>query len=158
MQWNCAFSKAIVRFRNVFGKYAALKRLSHEILGPVYWPVWMHLGLNKNRFWLLNFEEAPSIWGSHFKFWCVSVQSFSENGDSVANPSPRTGDSVANHSWRFYDSPRNFYILSSVSRRTACQKSTKIGDPQAQLPIHLRDSKNLGESLAWNASKLKMII
>ncbi len=55
-----------------------LKGLSHEIFGPVYWPVWMHLGLNKNCFWFLNFEEAPSIWGSHFKFWCVSVQTFSE--------------------------------------------------------------------------------
>ncbi len=38
-----------------------LKGLSHEIFGPVYWPVWMHLGLNENRFWFLNFEEAPSI-------------------------------------------------------------------------------------------------
>jgi hypothetical protein len=28
-----------------------LKGLSHEIFGPVYWPVWMHKGLNKNRFW-----------------------------------------------------------------------------------------------------------
>jgi hypothetical protein len=54
------------------------KVLSHEIFGPVYWPVWMHLGLNKNRFWFLNFEEAPAIWGSHFKFWCVSFQTFSE--------------------------------------------------------------------------------
>jgi hypothetical protein len=36
----------------------------------------MHLGLNENRFWFLNFEEASSIWGSHFKFWWV--QTFSE--------------------------------------------------------------------------------
>jgi hypothetical protein len=36
------------------------------------------MGLNKNRFWFLNFKEAPSIWGSHFKFLCVSVQTFSE--------------------------------------------------------------------------------
>jgi hypothetical protein len=38
-----------------------LKGLSHEISGPVYWPVWMHIGLNKNSFWFLNFKEAPSI-------------------------------------------------------------------------------------------------
>ncbi len=40
-----------------------LKGLSHEIFRPVffYWPVWMHLGLNKNLFWFLNFKEAPSI-------------------------------------------------------------------------------------------------
>jgi hypothetical protein len=38
-----------------------LKGLSQEIFGPVYWPVWMHLGLNKNRFRFFNFKEAPSI-------------------------------------------------------------------------------------------------
>jgi hypothetical protein len=38
-----------------------LKGLSHEIFRPVCWPVWMLLGLNKNRFWFLNFKEAPSI-------------------------------------------------------------------------------------------------
>jgi hypothetical protein len=51
-----------------------LKGLSHEIFGPVYWPVWIHKGLNKSHFWFLNFKEAPSIWGSHFKFLCVSVK------------------------------------------------------------------------------------
>jgi hypothetical protein len=61
-------------------------------------------------------------------------------GDSVANHSPRTGDSVANHSRRFYDFPRNISTLSSVSRRTANQKSTKIGEPHAQLLIVLRVS------------------
>jgi hypothetical protein len=55
-----------------------LKGLSHEIFGPVYWPVWIHLGLNKNRFWFINFKEALSVWGRHFKFWCVSVQTFPE--------------------------------------------------------------------------------
>jgi hypothetical protein len=43
------------------GLIAVLKGLSHEIFGPVFWPVWMHIGLNKNRFWFLNFKEAPSI-------------------------------------------------------------------------------------------------
>jgi hypothetical protein len=133
-----------------------LKGLSFEIFEPVCWPVWIHLGLNKNRFWFLNFKEAPSILGSHFRFLCVSVQLATE--DLVANPFPRTGDSVVNHSWRFYDSPINIYTLSSVSRRTANHKFTKIGEPQAQLPILLRDSKNLGECLAWNMSKLKIII
>ncbi len=28
----------------------SLKELSHEIFVPVYWPVWIHLGLNTNRF------------------------------------------------------------------------------------------------------------
>jgi hypothetical protein len=40
---------------------APLMGLSHEIFGPVSLPVWMHLGLNKNRFWFLNVKEAPSI-------------------------------------------------------------------------------------------------
>jgi hypothetical protein len=54
---------------------------------------------------------------------------------TVANPSPRTGDSIANPSRRFYEFPITFYTLSSVSQRTAKQKSTKIGEPQAKLPI-----------------------
>ncbi len=37
-----------------------LKGLLHAIFG-VYWSVLMHLGQNKNRFWYLNFEEAPLI-------------------------------------------------------------------------------------------------
>ena len=67
--------------------------------------------------------------------------------DLVANHSPRTGDSVANHSWRFYDSPRNIDILSVVSQRTANQKSTELGEPQAQLLNLLGDSMNLREGL-----------
>jgi hypothetical protein len=38
-----------------------LTGLSHEILEPVFWPVWMYLGLNMNRLWFLNFNEAPLI-------------------------------------------------------------------------------------------------
>ncbi len=68
--------------------------------------------------------------------------------ETVANPFPRPGDSVSNPSHRFYESLKNSYTPSSVSRRTANKKSTKIGEPQAQLPILLRDSKNLGECLA----------
>ncbi len=49
------------REKQSWKKRTELKGLSHEIFGPVYWPVWMHLGLNKNRFWFLNFEGAPSI-------------------------------------------------------------------------------------------------
>jgi cation transport ATPase len=30
------------------------KGLSHEIFGPVFWPVWMYLGLNMNRLLFLN--------------------------------------------------------------------------------------------------------
>jgi hypothetical protein len=42
-------------------KSEILKGLSHEIFGPVYWSVLIHIGLTKNRFWFLNFKEAPSI-------------------------------------------------------------------------------------------------
>jgi hypothetical protein len=52
----------------------------------------------------------------------------------------------------------NIYTLSSIFRRTAKQKPTKIGEPWAQLSVLLRDSKNLGEDLAWNTSKSKLII
>ncbi len=73
--------------------------------------------------------------------------------DVVANPSPRTEDSVANHSRKFYDPPRNIFNLSNVSRRTANQKSTKIGEPRAQLPILLRVlriSKNVWPEMHQN--------
>ncbi len=53
---------------------AGLKGLSQEIFRPVFWPVWMHLGLNVNRLWFQNFSEAPSIFGNYFKFWCASYQ------------------------------------------------------------------------------------
>ncbi len=38
-----------------------LKGLSHEIFGPVFWPVWMYLGLNVKRLWFLNLNDAPLI-------------------------------------------------------------------------------------------------
>ncbi len=59
----------------------------------------MHLGLNKNRFWFLNFKEAPSIWDSLFKFCCVSVQTFSEIlriSEKVWHLSPRFSEIYLN--------------------------------------------------------------
>jgi hypothetical protein len=55
-----------------------LKGLSHEIFRPVFWPVWIYLGLNGNRFSFLNFKEGSLILDSCFKYWCVSCQTFSE--------------------------------------------------------------------------------
>jgi hypothetical protein len=45
------------------GQWITLKGLSHEIFGPVFWPVWMYeyLGLNVNRLRFLNFSDAPLI-------------------------------------------------------------------------------------------------
>jgi hypothetical protein len=37
---------------------SSLKGLSHEIFGPVFWAVWMYLGLNVNRLWFLNFNSC----------------------------------------------------------------------------------------------------
>jgi hypothetical protein len=37
------------------GPTLLLKGLLHEIFGPVYWTVWMHVGLNKNRFRFFQF-------------------------------------------------------------------------------------------------------
>jgi hypothetical protein len=47
-----------------------LKGLSHEIFRPVFWPVWMHLGMNVNRLWfkkilkLLRFLATISSFGA----------------------------------------------------------------------------------------------
>jgi hypothetical protein len=64
-----------------------LKGLSHEIFGPVYWPVWMHLGLNKNRFWFLNFKGAPSITGilSFYAFQFKPSRRFLESPRRIGN-------------------------------------------------------------------------
>jgi hypothetical protein len=51
-------SKFVLRAKSQ-GSY--LKGLSHEIFGPVFWPVWMYLGLNVNRLWFLNFNDALLI-------------------------------------------------------------------------------------------------
>ncbi len=45
-----------------------LKGLSHEIFRPVFWPVWMHLGLNVNRLWFFNFKEGSLILYIYFKY------------------------------------------------------------------------------------------
>ncbi len=45
----------------VGGQWITLKGLSHEIFGPVFWPVWMYLGLNVNCLRFLNFSDAPLI-------------------------------------------------------------------------------------------------
>jgi hypothetical protein len=40
----------------------------HEIFGPIFWPVWIQLGLNMNCLWFLNFNDAPLILVNYFKF------------------------------------------------------------------------------------------
>jgi hypothetical protein len=39
----------------------SLKGLSHEIFGPVFWAVGIYLGLNVNRLWFINLNDAPFI-------------------------------------------------------------------------------------------------
>jgi hypothetical protein len=50
------FNKGTNPFENCI-----LKGLSHEIFRPVFWPVWMYMGLNVNRLWFLNFNDALLI-------------------------------------------------------------------------------------------------
>jgi hypothetical protein len=45
-----------------------LKGPSHEIFRPDFWPVWIYLGLNGNRFWFLNFKEGSLILNSYFNY------------------------------------------------------------------------------------------
>jgi hypothetical protein len=53
------------------------ERLSHEIFGPVHWPVLMHLGLNKNSFWFLNLKELHQYAADMLSFYEFR-QTFSE--------------------------------------------------------------------------------
>jgi hypothetical protein len=48
--------------------FLSLKGLSHEIFGPVFWAVWMYRGPNVNRFWFLNFNDAPMILDNSLSF------------------------------------------------------------------------------------------
>jgi hypothetical protein len=45
-----------------------LKELSHEVFTPVFWLVWIYLGLNGNRFSFLNFKEGSLILDRYFKY------------------------------------------------------------------------------------------
>jgi hypothetical protein len=58
----------ILTDKNRFLSTSYLKGLSHEIYGPVFWAVRMYLGLNVNRLWFLNFNDAPLILDNYFKF------------------------------------------------------------------------------------------
>jgi hypothetical protein len=51
-----------------------LKGLSHEIFGPVNWPVWMHIGLDKNCFWFLNVKEAPRYEAAILSFYAFQLK------------------------------------------------------------------------------------
>jgi hypothetical protein len=67
-------------------------------------------------------------------------------------------DSVANPSQRFQESLRSIYTLSSIDQKLVNQKSTKIEEQWAVLPILLRDYKNIRECFVCNASNLKYVI
>jgi hypothetical protein len=57
-----------IYLEHISGDTVTLKGLSHEIFGPVFWAVRMYLGLNVNRLWFLNFNDAPLILDNYFKF------------------------------------------------------------------------------------------
>ncbi len=121
-----------------------LNGLSHEIFGPVFWPVWLDLGLNMNRFWFLSFNEAPSIWDRHFKFWCVSCQTFSE----ILR--------ISEKDWQLNPRFSEIYLNCKLLWDTLMLWKNILGEPRTQLPILLqelgtrlpiffRDFKNLRE-------------
>ncbi len=150
--------------------YETLKGLAHEIFRPLFWPVWIYLGLNWNPFWFLNFKEGSLILDSYFKFWCVSCQTFSDihrisekdwplslrfsnfSFFWVSSP-PRNAAKDVNHSRRFYKSPR---MIDNLFRGSSRMFFNNISMSLIQLSIPLGDSTNLREGLVWNASILKI--
>jgi hypothetical protein len=88
-----------------------LKRLSHEIFRPAFWPLWMHLHLNMNHVCFKNCYDAHSIFGGYLKFLCVSYQTFSE----ILRISKKDWQL---NSW-FSNNQRHAYIVEEHSRRTA---------------------------------------
>ncbi len=152
--------------------FICLKRLSHEIFRPVFWPVWIYLGLNGNRFSLLNFKEGSLIFDSYFKYLCVSCQTFSEicrisekdwqlssrffnfSLFWVSGP-PRNAANGVNTSRRFVESPR---MIDNLFRGSPRLFFNNISVSLIQLSILLGGSTNLQEGLVWNASILKIIV
>jgi hypothetical protein len=61
-------SSALSLFFIIFLKYCCLKGLPHEIYWPVFWHVWVNLGLKVNRFLVQNCSDATSIFGSYSSF------------------------------------------------------------------------------------------
>jgi hypothetical protein len=66
---------------------------------------WIYLGLNRNRFWFLNFTDAPSILENYFKVWLGSYQTFE---------SPRRIDN-----W-VWGSPINFICIATFLETRWC--------------------------------------
>ncbi len=92
-----------------------LKGLSHEIFRPVFWPVWMHLGLNVNRLWFfLIFKRA-------LRFYIVIVS---------------IGAFQTKPSQRFYESPRR---IDNCIKDTLMLLKNILVEPQNMLSIILGD-------------------
>ncbi len=149
-----------------------LKGLSHEIFRPVFWPVWIYLGLNGNRFSFLNFKKGFLILESFLKYWCVSCQTFSEIlrisekdwqlSSRFSNfylfwvrGTPRKAAKGVNPSRRFIDSLR---MIDNLFRGSPRMFFNNISVSLIQLSILLGDSTNLRERLVWNASIPKITV
>ncbi len=102
-----------------------LRGLLHEIFGPVFWTVWIDLGLNRNRFWLLSFKEAPLIWDRPFKFWCFSFQTFSE----ILR--------ISEKDWQL--NSRFLEIYLKLLWDTLMLWKNILGEPRTQLPFLLQE-------------------
>jgi hypothetical protein len=121
-----------------------LKGLSREIFGPVFWPVWMHHGLNRNRFWFLRFKEAPPLWDRHCKLWCVSCRTFSEIlriSEKDWQLNPRFSEIYINCKllWDM------LMLLKNFLGELRTQLQIFLWELGTRLPILLGDSTNLQE-------------
>ncbi len=95
---------------------------------PSFLLVWIHLGLNVNRFWFLNFNNVPSILDNYLEFWCISGQTFSEIrriSEKDWQLSPRFSEKV------------NFYYKLLGDMLMLLMNI--LGEPWTQLPILLRE-------------------
>ena len=49
-----------------------LKGLSRQIIGGIFWPAWIGLGLKRNLYWVLKFSYTPLNFCRHFKVLNIS--------------------------------------------------------------------------------------
>ncbi len=111
-----------IRSHSQYVRSLYLKGLSNEIFRPVFWPVWMRLGLNVNRLWFKIFMKLLRF--------LAAILSF-----GVLHTKP---------SWRFVESLRrsdNCLIVTLILLKNI------LGEPRNWLAIILGDSTNLREVL-----------
>jgi hypothetical protein len=115
----------------------------HEIFRPVFWPVWMHLGLNVNCLWFFNFKEGSSILYSYF---ILSIDVFHTKPTRRFIESPRRIDNCIKDT---------LMLLKNILREQRNKFSIILGDSTNLREVLTPFAAFLGGPLTQNKEKLE---